>query len=401
MKTVRIVLGAILLLGGLYIIVGEYLSGTSADATINAQTSVLRAPIEGTAEFSVRNIGARVAPEETVARIVDSRFDDARLIDLERSRSNLEADLTRLKAQAAAVEEARKILQAQAQSYQDGRVRQLFSRIAEAQAALNSAEAKFREAESALDRTRELSGRGVQTAITLDRAKAQYDVAQQEIASTRERVTYLSAELSSAQNGVFIGDSYNDAPFSIQRIREFDLKLSEIKADAVNAERRLKLTTDQITAERVRVNRLTSADLSAENPGIVWNFLASGGEHVNRGQNLVRLVDCSAVMVTASVSERVYSDLRVGMPARFRLNGDSRIFSATITRLGGSGAASLYDTLAIGPSPEHLTRFDVALNVPELANDPELSCSVGRTGRVLFSSGPLSGIRETFSGFGL
>ncbi|SCY80908.1 HlyD family secretion protein [Microvirga guangxiensis] len=401
MKTIRIVLGAILLLGGLYIIVGEYVSGTSADATINARTSVLRAPIEGMAEFSVRNIGAKVSPEETVARIIDSRFDDARLIDLERSRSTLEADLTRLKAQSAAVEEARKVLQAQAQSYQEGRVRQLWSRIAEAQAALNSAEARFREAQSALERTKELSSRGTQTAITLDRAQAQYDVAQQDIASARERVSSLSTELSSAQNGVFIGDSYNDAPFSIQRIREFDLRLAELKAETVNAERRLKLTADQIAAERVRVNRLTSADLSVESPGIVWNFLASGGEHVNRGQDLVRLVDCSAVMVTASVSERVYSDLRVGMPARFRLNGDSRVFSATITRLGGSGAAGLYETLAIGPSREHLTRFDVALSVPELASDPELACSVGRTGRVVFTGGPLSSVREALADFGL
>ncbi|HZH51537.1 MAG TPA: HlyD family efflux transporter periplasmic adaptor subunit [Microvirga sp.] len=400
MKIFRIILGAILLLGGLYVIVGEYLSGTSADATINARTAVLRAPIGGLAEFSVRTIGAQVSPEETVVRITDTRFDTARLIDLERTRSTLEADLARLKAQSAAVDDARKILQVQAKSYQEGRVRQIRSRIAEAQAALNSAEAKFREAGSSLDRTRELSSRGVQTAITLDRAQAQYDVAQQDIASARERVSYLSAELSAAQNGVFIGDSYNDAPFSIQRIREFDLRLAELEAEADNVSRRLNLTSEQIAAERVRVSRLTAAELTVQNPGIVWNFLASSGEHVNQGQDLVRFVDCSAVMVTASVSERVYSDLRVGMPAQFRLNGDSRVFEGTITRLGGSGAAGLYSTLAIGPSPEHLTRFDVALSIPELSNHPDLSCAVGRTGRVVFSGGPLSSLRQQLAEFG-
>ncbi|QFU15978.1 HlyD family secretion protein [Microvirga thermotolerans] len=401
MKVFRIIVGAILLLGGLYIIVGEYLLGTSADATINARTAVLRAPIQGVAEFSVRTIGARVSPEEALVRITDERFDTARLIDLERTRSTLEADLARLKAQSAAIDEARKVLQAQAKSYQEGRVRQIWSRIAEAQAALNAAEAKFREAESALERTKELSSRGVQTAITLDKAKAQYDVAKQDIASARERVSYLSAELSSAQNGVFIGDSYNDAPFSIQRIREFDLRLAELKAESDNVSRRLSVTSEQIAAERVRVNRLTSAELSVQNPGIVWNFLASSGEYVNQGQDLVRFVDCSAVMVTTSVSERVYSGLRVGMPAQFRLNGDSRIFEGTITRLGGSGAAGLYTTLAIGPSPEHLTRFDVALSVPDLANDPDLSCAVGRTGRVLFSGGPLTGLRRTLADLGI
>jgi multidrug resistance efflux pump len=401
MKIFRILVGAVLLLGGLYLIVGEYLSGTSADATINARTTVLRAPIQGLAEFSVRGIGARVSPEEAVVRITDNQFDNARLIDLERTRSTMEADLARLKAQSAAVDEARKILEAQAKSYQEGRVRQIRSRIAEAQTAVNSTQARFREAESALERTRELSSRGVQTAITLDRAKAQYDVAQQDIVSARERITYLSAELSSAQNGVFIGDSYNDAPFSIQRIREFDLKLAELRAEAENVSRRLNLTTEQIAAERVRVNRLTSAELSVQSPGIVWNFLASSGEHVNQGQDLVRFVDCSAVMVTASVSERVYSTLRVGMPAQFRLTGDDRVLQGTITRLGGSGAAGLYSTLAIGPSPEHLTRFDVALSIPELANDPDLSCAVGRTGRVVFMGGPLAGIRQRLTDLGL
>ncbi|MDF2689561.1 MAG: HlyD family efflux transporter periplasmic adaptor subunit [Microvirga sp.] len=401
MKIFRILVGVLLLLGGTYVIVGEYLSGTSADATINARTTVLRAPIQGLVEFSVRSIGAQVSPEEAVVRITNNQFDNARLIDLERTRSTMEADLVRLKAQSAAVDEARKVLEAQAKSYQDGKVRQIRSRIAEAQTAVNSAEARFREAGSALERTRELSSRGVQTSITLDRAQAQYDVSKQDIASARERITYLSAELISAQDGVFIGDSYNDAPFSIQRIREFDLKLAELKAEAENVSRRRNLTSEQITAERVRVNRLTAAELSVQSPGIVWNFLASSGEHVNQGQDLVRFVDCSAVMVTASVSERVYSTLRVGMPAQFRLTGDDRVFQGTVTRLGGSGAAGLYSTLAIGPSPEHLTRFDVALNISELANDPDLSCSVGRTGRVVFRGGPLAEIRQKLADLGL
>jgi multidrug resistance efflux pump len=400
MKRIRIILGAILLLGGLYIVVGEHLSGTSADATINAGTTVLRAPVEGQIEFTIRNIGARVSDDETVARITDERFDTARLIDLERARSSLEADLGRIKAQVAAVGEARKVLQAQAKDYQEGRIRQIQARIAEAQATQGSAAARLREAESALKRTTELSDRGVQTAITLDRAKAEFDVAKQEIESSRARANYLTTELSSAQNGVFIGDSYNDAPFSTQRIREFDLRLAELAAETDQVNLRLKQSAEQISAERLRVNRLTSADLNVQQPGIVWNFLASNGEHVNRGQDLVKFVDCSSVMVTASVSESLYARLKIAMPAQFRLNGDSRVFNATITRLGGSGASSLYSNLAIGPSPEHLTRFDVTLTVPELANNPELACSVGRTGRVIFSGGPLASMRQALGRFG-
>jgi hypothetical protein len=176
--------------------------------------------------------------------------------------------------------------------------------------------------------------------------------------------------------------------------------LAELAAETDQVNLRLKQSAEQISAERLRVNRLTSADLNVQQPGIVWNFLASNGEHVNRGQDLVKFVDCSSVMVTASVSESLYARLKIAMPAQFRLNGDSRVFNATITRLGGSGASSLYSNLAIGPSPEHLTRFDVTLTVPELANNPELACSVGRTGRVIFSGGPLASMRQALGRFG-
>jgi multidrug resistance efflux pump len=400
MNGVRTALGGVLLLGGLYVVVGEHISGTSADATINARTAVLRAPVEGRVEFAVHTIGSLVPAEEIVATISDDRFDNARLIDLERARASLETDAKRISEQIAAVTEARAILQAHAENYQAGRIRQIESRVAEAQAAKASAEARVREAESAFKRTSQLNDRGLQTNITLDRAIADYDVAKQDVERTRQQFNFLTTELASARDGVFIGDSYNDAPYSIQRIREFNLRLAELKAEADHVDLRLKQSAEQISAERVRVNRLTRADLSVDKPSIVWNFHSSGGEYVSRGQELVRLVDCTTTVITASVSETVYSTLKVGMPAQFRVNGDNRSFEATITRLAGSGAASLYENLTIGPSPEHLKRYDVTLVAPGIRSDPGLSCAVGRTGRVAFAGGPLSLFRQITARFG-
>jgi len=401
MKIVPALLGTALLGTGLYFIVGEHLSGTSSDATVNARTSVLRAPIEGTLEFSVPNIGSMVMPEEVVARIVDQRFDNARLIDLERTRASLEVDRDRIARQIASVAEARGAMQAQAADYKSGRITQIETRHEEAKATQASAEARLREAESALARTTGLNDRGLQTVIMLDKARADFEVARQDLASARHRVTYLTTELNAARNGVFIGDSYNDAPHSIQRIREFDLRLAELATESGAVAERLRQAEAHVGAERVRINNLTSADLVTGSPGIVWNFLSASGEHVNKGQDLVRLVDCSKVMVTASVSETVNASLKVGMPAQFRLQGDDRVFDGTITRLGGSGASGLYENLAIGASNEHLTRFDVALEVPGLATQPDLACAVGRTGRIIFSGGPMTSLRQYLARFGI
>ena len=90
MKALRTVLGVSLLAGGLYVLVGEHLSGTSADATVNARLYVARAPIEGRVALAVRSIGAKVRQGELIADIADQRFDTARLLDLERGREGLQ-----------------------------------------------------------------------------------------------------------------------------------------------------------------------------------------------------------------------------------------------------------------------------------------------------------------------
>ncbi len=400
MKVLRLVIGLCLLLGGLYVLIGEHFAGTSADATVNARINVIRAPIEGQVSLAVRNIGARVNAGELVADITDQRFDTARLIDLERQRDGQQIDGQRIASQKTVLAQARSSFAAQLADYQRGRISQIEARIAEGRAAQDSSSARLREADSALKRANDLSDRGVQTAANLERARAAFDVAQQELESARQRSNYLATELASAKTGVFIGDSYNDAPFSSQRVRELDLKLAELGAEEAQAEARLVQYDRQIETERVRVNRLTSATLNARMPGMACDFLIDDGEYARRGQDLVKLVDCKSLIVTSSVTEALYDSLSIGAPVQFRLFGDARIFDGTVTRLGGSGASTLYANLAVGPSAEHLERFDVTVSVPELSNQPDLSCAIGRTGRVIFTAGPIATMRRFLTRYG-
>ncbi|WP_027584855.1 HlyD family secretion protein [Bradyrhizobium sp. Ai1a-2] len=223
-----------------------------------------------------------------------------------------------------------------------------------------------------------MNNRGVQTAANLDRARANFDVAQQDVESAQQRVNYFETELASARTGVFIGESYNDAPFSTQRIRELDQRLAELNVDEQQIKGRIAQFDRQIDAERLRVNRLTSATLNARVPGLVWDMLVDDGEYARRGQDLVKIVDCNNLVVTAGVSEPLYYNLSVGAAVQFRLFGDDRIFDGTVARLGRAGASPLYANLALGPSPQHLQRFDVSVTVPGLAQQPDLGCAIGR-----------------------
>lgn len=386
---------------GAYLVVGEHLAGKSADAALNARLATLRAPLDGRLQLQVRTIGARVAAGETVLEIQDDRFDATRLTDLERDRASTGADMERTAAQRGALEDARASLTSQARLYRQGRIRQLEARVAEARAVGDAAVARQREADATLKRANDLNDKGVQTAAAFERAKAGSDVAQQEIESARQRRTYLEAELASARDGVFIGDSYNDEPFSVQRLRDVELKLSDLAGEKIRFERRAQQLDEAISAERIRANRMSQSRLSAASAGVTWDFLVDDGEHVRRGQDLVRLVDCSTIAITASVSESLYNALQIGAAARFRLYNDGRVFPATVVRLAGTGAAGLYGNMAVAPSAEHLKHYDVTLSVPDLARDPDLACAVGRTGRVVFSDGPIEEAKAFLAGLGI
>ncbi|WP_231558937.1 HlyD family efflux transporter periplasmic adaptor subunit [Paracoccus sp. PAMC 22219] len=182
----------------------------------------------------------------------------------------------------------------------------------------------------------------------------------------RERVAILQIALGAAQQGVFLGDGYNDAPNAEQRSVELRSEIATLNTRLAEADARLTAVGERADRERLRVNSQIGGDLQSPVTGIFWDVLQADGVNVQRGDPLLRLVDCNSTVVTLSVTERTYNDLAVGQPARFRLAGSSEVHDATVARLAGSGAAAIYQAMAVAPSQQHLERFDVALIVPAL-----------------------------------
>jgi multidrug resistance efflux pump len=400
-RWLRFVLGIAIVAVGLYVVIGEQFSGTSADAVINAQVLTLRAPIDGQISLTVHTLGARISANELLATLVDPRPDDARLVDLQRASAQTMNELKRLKDRSAALIAARVDYQRQADSYLSGRVEQIQARLSEANTALEAALARLRESEATYRRSAELGRNGYQSQAELNRSRSSAEVGTQDVQATRDRIRYLTIELESAKRGTFIGEAYSDAPYSQQRVQEMTFLLGEAMVDSNDRTERLDALRKQINEERLRLNRFTDAKIEAPVSGILWELMSGGGEYVRKAQDVLRLVDCTSSVVTASVREAVYNRLKVGDAAQFRLTGEARTFQATVVRLAGSGASTVYRTLAIGPSEEHLKRFDVTLVAPSLVSDPDFACAVGRTGRVTFSAGPLQFWRNWLAEVGL
>jgi len=175
---------------------------------------------------------------------------------------------------------------------------------------------------------------------------------------------------------------------------ELDSVIAGLEADLAEAKAHLDAILNRIQREQVQINSLAGGEIRSPVSGLLWEVLEADGVYVQRGDPLIRLVDCNASFVTLSVAESVYNSLVNGQSARFRLTGSNQVFNGTVTRLAGSGAATIYEKLAVRPSQKHLERYDVALLVPEMSADPELGCAIGRTGRVFFETRPLDWLRN-------
>jgi multidrug resistance efflux pump len=400
-RVIRTIIGAVAVIVALVIIVGEQVAGVSSNAVINAQVLILRAPIDGEIAMQVRTLGSRVSPNEPLATLSDPRPDDARLIDLQRELRRISIDLERLQGLVAKLQPIRDSFAKQADGYARGRISQLETRLTEAVANLDGVQAKLRDTDATFRRAAELARSGTVSGAEQSRSRAAFEVSTQDLQVARQRVAYLTIELNAAKGGTFLGDSYNDTPYSQQRLRETEQRLAEYETEIRERNERISALKDQISEERVRASRFREARIVSPTTGILWELMSGGGEYVRRAQDVMRIVDCTTTLVTASVRESLYNRLHVGEPVQFRLLGDSQVYDGVIARLAGSGAETIYRSLAIGPSQEHLKRFDVAITSPALAADPANGCAVGRTGRVVFSSRPLDFWRRILSEIGL
>lgn len=160
---------------------------------------------------------------------------------------------------------------------------------------------------------------------------------------------------------------------------------------------RLDLIDARIGAERVRLNDLSAANLPAAANGLVWQYLVFSGETVARNQDLVRIAACDTAVVTASVSQRLYNDMRIGQAVTFRFDSDGQTYPGSILRLAGSGAASVYSNMAVAPSADHLELYDLTVLVPALRDVADLRCLIGRTGRVFLERRPVDALRAWLS----
>jgi multidrug resistance efflux pump len=365
-----------------WIPVRSLLETTSTEATVNARLITLRAPIEGQVEPAPGglNAGTELVARQAALRIVNRRADRGRLDDLRRLIDQLENEREGVVTRITELSVLQADLSKQVRSFQDGRQRQLIERAAELASELAAANANREAAAKGLARVEPMAVSGSVSKATLEKYTRDARVTSEAYVAIEHRLAALQVELQAAQQGTFIGDTYNDRPRSSQRGDEVGQLIGELTANLRERDARIFSLHKELGDETKRHTQNSEAELAAPVAGRVWEILTAPGESVVRGQELIRLLDCSGVVVTATVSESVYNRLHIGQSATFRLRGEQTTHAGQI--VGLTGVASAPANLAIQPSALAKEPYRVTVKLAESGEVGQ--CKVGRTGRVTF-----------------
>jgi multidrug resistance efflux pump len=360
------------------------LVASSVEAVVNSRIVTVRSPIDGVLAAAPHDstawAGAKGAP---VLKVVDDKADRVRLDDLRRQLGNMEDErpalATRLELAQASLGELTK----QTQQFTDGRIRQLNARIAALNHEYAAASARATEADAALVRASALIKSGTVTQAESGRLQRDKTVAAETEAAARQRIEEASIELSAAHQGFFLGDSYNDRPDSAQRAQEMQMRVGDLASELRTRDAQIARLRNDIADEAARFKNRSDIEVALPVSGRVWEVLTAPGEHVARGQDLLRILDCASAVVTANVTESIYNRLQVGSPATFRPSAGGPDLPGSVVNLTGASGAP--GNFAILPSSLSKEPYHVTVAVPRIAEGAE--CGIGRTGRVIFDKG--------------
>ncbi|MEC7762570.1 MAG: HlyD family efflux transporter periplasmic adaptor subunit [Pseudomonadota bacterium] len=388
MRYLRLVIGALVVIGALYIIVAENVTGASSNAFVNAPIVTVRAPVAGDIELHPRTIGAEVSTETVLFSVNDIRADRVRLDDLVMELEKAQAEVARLESDKATYEDYRDQLDTQYAAYATERQRELGARGGISQSLplldLSDPEKLIGLSDAMPDTASETSENTAQTTTRGEQEPTEPVV-----------TSLLSTQRDASEREIFLdgtsGAQWNYGYWRATAYRD----LARVESELANAEAIVEAFAERVERERVRLIGLTGGDIASPVHGVVWDRLVGDGVNVQRGDPIMKVANCGAAVVSLSVSEIVYNRLSTGDPAIFRLSGTDHVMQGTVTRLAGAGAATVYENMAVAPSREHLQRFDVTLIVPELRTaDMSSGCHIGRTGRVFFEDRPLDPLRR-------
>jgi len=380
-RSTRLVLAASLIAVSAIGFAPYVFNDVSTQAAINAPLIRLSAPVDGT----VADLPAdgRYFAKASSIRLLDLSQDTGDVADLAAAADLAQAQIDLAQRQLAELRSEEQRLEKRASAFNAATSARLGEDRGGALADLNGCQAERVQQAATLARVRKLAAEGFMSPAAVEKAEAAATRTNSECSSAAAKLRSIEVTEKAARAGVFIGDSYNDAPYATQQADRLMLQRQII-------EKTLGDATAQHTQAKLRLkDALGRASYRAPAGTLIWAATASSGAAVRAGEPILDLVDCRRRFVQVALPERKAEAIVPGGPADVRLIGSDRWMKGRISSITGAASRREERLLAASTYSKPGAReiiVDVALtaSAPE-ALDPSRRCDVGRLAEVRFS----------------
>lgn len=353
----------------------------STQAAINAPIIRLTAASDGT--VAQLPTDGKYFANSTRIRLLDLSQDTGEVAEL-RARARL------AKAQIELSE--RQLAELQVQEQRLGRRAAVFTNAttarfsqdrAAASAELESCHVEKTEKLAALDRARQLAKQGFMSPAGVEKAEAALSVTQSQCSGVSAQLQSIQIARNAARSGVFIGDSYNDAPYAVQQADRVMLQRQAI-------EKTLSDATAEYTQTSLRLkDAVARASYRAPAGTLVWAATSSSGASIRAGEPVIDLVDCRRRFVQVALPERKAEIIEPGANADIRLIGSDDWMTGKVVNITGA-AGRRQDTLLAASTYSQPGAREIIVDVALPAQlptkvDASRKCDVGRLAEVRFS----------------
>ncbi|WP_375197670.1 HlyD family efflux transporter periplasmic adaptor subunit [Sphingobium sp.] len=380
-RNARIILATLLIGGGAMGFAPYVLNDVSTEAAINAPLIRLTAAADGTVADLPAN--GRLFDRATEVHLLDLSQDTGEVADLKAEAEMAWAAMTLSQRQLAELEGQSQRLTQRAALFSTAMAARLSADRDSAQADLLGCQAARVEQAAALARTRRLAAQGFISPAGVQKAEAAASLQNSNCSSAAAKLRAVQVTRAAAQSDVFIGDSYNDAPYAVQQGDRLLLQKQSVEKTLSDATARYRQASIRLK------DALARAAYRAPAGTLVWAATASPGAAIRAGEPVLDLLDCRRRFVQVALPERKVEVVGPGTPADVRMIGSGQWMKGQVVNITGAAGRRKEELLAAStyslPEDRQII-VDVALPAPDPRKmDAARKCDVGRLAEVRFS----------------
>jgi multidrug resistance efflux pump len=385
-RAVRLALAVVLIAFGVWAFLPHVSYRIASSAFVNAELVRVAAPIPGRLTRDLPRKGDFIDHPAAMPLIETLSRDQRHLLHLagQHAVARERADLARKQLAEIAITDEE--LLKRTRIYREGMIARLGHEQDETQAERTGCLAEASQRRDVGSRMERLVKSGTASEIRGAEAFALMEATSTRCEMAGAKLQRLQTELMSAQDGVFLRDGANDAPYSQQQRDRLLLRRQELETKVLEETLQTSQIAAEMAEERGRIDRLSHFAISLPAQHVVWSVAASPGSTVSEGQVLLDLAACEQRFVVVELAERDFEKVKVGTPAFVRLIGSEDWKQGQIRQVRGSAARTDDRLLAAQvrkPDPSSIT-VEVGLPADDAYADRNNFCNIGRLAEVRF-----------------